>query len=388
MDHADFGGAPTTPASKHGSEQGGYLREYVAWVRPFAWSLAGVFALAVAAALLALVFPLATRYAIDDILLTRRDADALTWFGVAMLALILVQQSFYVLRQWRIAVLNARMVVRLRRRLFRHLMHLPLRSLADMKTGHITSRLSNDLDQLAGLLQITVITPGVAIIKVLLTIVMLTIINWKMAAVASVLIPPLVIMNLIWVRRIRPIYKAIRHDRSDIDGRVTETFGGIRIVRGFARERTEERRYAVNHHAVIRKTLLARKFELIVGFGWGLLIPLISLLVIWYGGTRLLVGEVTIGGIMAFQMYILMLLQPVSIIVHSYGETQQVLAAMERVLDVLRRPVDKPDRPGAIPAPQPVGALSFEDVHFEYRSGVPVLNGISFEAAAGQTIAL
>ncbi|MCK6485679.1 MAG: ABC transporter ATP-binding protein [Phycisphaerae bacterium] len=395
-----------TPPSGDPTRRKGYTRQYVRWLWPFRRAIVGIFTLAVIAAAMSLVLPLATKFAVDEILLKagptggetvtglarylgRFDARTqLHLFGGAMLALLIVQQAIYLLRQWWMAVVNARIVVRLRRRLYWHLLNLPLTDLADLKSGRIVSRLSGDMDQITGLLQIAVITPGVALIKVVLTLAMLLYINWKMALVATLLLPPLTIMNLLWVRRIRPIYRALRKDRADIDGRVTETFGGVRVVRAFARERSEMRGYVVQQHTVTRKALLARRYELMVALGWGLLIPLISLLVIWYGGLRMLAGDVTIGGIMAFQMYIMMLLEPVSVIVHSYGETQQALAAMERVFDLLARPVDKPDRPNAVEAPREVREIVFEEVHFGYRAELPVVRGISLRVDAGQTIAL
>jgi len=383
---ADFDESPSEAGPR--SQRRSYVSEYWSWLRPYRRALAWVILLAIVAVSLSLVLPLGTQFAVDHILLDSRDPADLMLFGYVMLAVIAVQQGAYILRQYRMALLNAQVVVRLRRRLFRHLLHMPLNDLADMKSGRIVSRLAGDMDQVSGFVTIAIVTPGVALLKVLATIGMLIAINWKMAMVATLLLPPLTAMNLVWVRRVRPIYKSIRKDRSDIDGRVTETFGGIRVVRGFARERGEQRRYAVQQHSIIRKTLLARQYELVIAFGWGMLIPMVSLLVIWYGGFRLLSGEVTIGEIMAFQMYIMMLLEPVSTIVNSYGETQQAMAAVERVFDVLHKSTDKPDRPDARPAPRPVRDLIFDDVHFEYRPGLPVLRGVSFRVEAGQTVAL
>ncbi|MBK8267482.1 MAG: ABC transporter ATP-binding protein [Planctomycetes bacterium] len=365
-----------------------YLREYIAWLKPYTREIIFIFALAIVSASLAMVLPFATQYAVDTILQKNRDPHGLTQFGLAMLAVTIVQMAFFIYRQWRATLLNARIVVMLRQRLYDHILHLPLSNITEMKSGGIVSRLSGDVDQLSGMLMIAVISPGIAVFKVLLTIGMLFFINSKMALAAMAIIPPLILINTVYLRRIRPIYRTMRDDRALIDGRVAETFGGIRIVRAFARERSELRDYGVGHHAVIRKHLFARVFELIVSLGWGLLIPAMSLIVIWYGGTRYLAGEVSIGGIIAFQMYLAMILQPVSAIVESYGQTQQALAAMERVFDTLWQPRDKPDKPGAIAAPRSVQSIEFDDVHFEYRSGNPVLNGVTLRVDAGQMVAL
>lgn len=386
--HAVLDGDEPKPQRADPAKRKDYRADYKASMRPFLRGIVVVFTLALIASILGLILPAATQYAVDHILLGNRDRTQLMWFGIAMLLLVFAQQAVFMARQWKMAVLNAKVITRFRRRLFRHLLHMPLGELADMKTGRIVSRLSGDLDQVTGLLQVALITPGVSLMKVILTIVMLLWINWKMALVATVLLPPLTIINLIWVKKIRPVYRALRKDRADIDGRVTEVFGGIRVVRGFAREIGELRHYAVANHAVARKGLYIRRFEQIVTLGWGLLIPMVSLVVIWYGGLRLLAGEVTIGGIMAFQMYIMMLLEPVSVIVNSYGETQQSLAAMERVFDILRRPIDKPDSPTAVEAPLPIRLIEFMDVSFSYRPERPVLHDVNLDVEAGQTIAL
>ncbi|MFQ5806294.1 MAG: ABC transporter ATP-binding protein [Phycisphaerae bacterium] len=404
---------PTTAAEVDRTKRRGYMREYVHWLRPFGWAVAGVCALALVAALLSLVLPRATMYIID-VILPAGDRRTLHMLGGGLLLLILFQQTFELLRHWRTAKLNARIVFRLRQKLYTHLLRLPLHELAGMKTGGITARLSGDIDSVTGMVQMAIITPGVAILKVTLTIAILLWISWKMAVAALLVLPIFVALNLMYIRRIRPIYRSMRRDRAEIDGRVVETFGGIRVVRAFSRERTEARRYAIRHHAVIRKHLLAQFLQHVVWSGWGFLIPLAALIIIWFGGTLYLRGEASIGGIVAFQLYLMMLLMPVSAIVKSYGEMQQALAALERIFDLLRRPMDKPDPPDAVPAPLQVETFEFDNVTFAYpnpteapsqanrpvpevasRSGAdrlparkPVLQSFSLKVLRGTTVAL
>jgi ATP-binding cassette subfamily B protein/subfamily B ATP-binding cassette protein MsbA len=362
------------------------------WLHPFLPSILLVVGLGLLTALLSLVLPRATMYIID-VVLPQRNWRQLHLLGCGLLVLVLVQQTLDLWRNWRTARLNARVVFRVRQRLYAHLLRLPLHELSDLKSGGITSRLSGDVDSASGLVQMAVISPVVAGTKVLLTLAMLLWINWQMALAAAVLLPPIVALNLLYIRRIRPIYRSLRRDRQDIDGRVVETFGGIRVVRAFRRERTEAREYAVRHHTVIRKDLLARLLEHVVWSGWGFLLPVCGLIVIWVGGALVLHGSVTVGGILAFQMYIFMLLSPVSNLVQSYGQTQQGLAAMERVFDLLRRPIDQPDPPGAVSAPRVVDTLDFDGVWFAYRDaagreGPPVLRDVSLSVPGGSTVAL
>lgn len=377
--HADRPAA-TTPAR-------GYFREYLTWLWPFRLTIITAFALGLTSALLSLALPQATMYIIDSVL-PSRDLNMLHTLGWLMLGVILFQQGIDLTRNWTTVRLNARVIWRLRGKLYQHLLGLPLHQLADMKTGGIVSRLSGDIDSVTGLMQSAILTPAIAVVKVIVTLVLLMGISWKLSLTAILFLPILVVLNLASMRKIRPIYRSTRQDRAAIDARVVETFAGIRVVRAFSRERTERHRYALQHHTIIRKNLRAQMLEYAVWAGWGFLIPLAALLIIWFGGTLVLSGQATIGGIVAFQMYLMMLLVPVSTIVRSYGEMQQALAAMERVFDLLAAPMDKPDRTNARIAPQRVESIEFDGVSFAYRADHPVLREFSLRAAGGATVAL
>jgi len=370
-----------------------HLREYRRWLWPYKGRIIVVFLLALLGAGLSMILPLVTRYIIDDILpastlTVDQRLTRLTTVCGAMVLLLLFTQVIDTSRSFLMSLLNAKVIFRLRQRLFDRFLRLPLNELAELKSGGIVSRLSQDTDKVTGMVQMALITPGVAAIRVLLTIAVLIFISWQMALIAGAMIPPIVLINLLWVRKVRPIYRAMAQERSEIDGRVTESFGGIRVVRAFRRERKELRDYAVAHHTIIRKNLLAEKLRLVVSTGWGLLIPATSLAVVGFGGYLAIKGQGTIGDIVAFQMYAFMLLHPVSQIVNSLSATQQALAAMERVFDILERPQEKPDPPGAVDVPSPIREITFHAVNFEYREGLPVLADVSLNVPAGSTVAL
>lgn len=374
-----------TPEKKR--KRRGYIGEYFRWLRPFARSIISIYLLATVVSLLGLVLPRATMYIID-VVLPQKNGHMLHMVGLLVLAVIIVEESIDLWRNWWTSVLNAQVLFRLRQRLYEHLLHLPLHRLSALKTGGVTSRLSGDIDSVTGLVQMAVITPAVSVTRIIMVIAMLLWINWQLSIAAVLLLPPIVILNLLYIRRIRPIYRSMRKDRGEIDARVVETFGGIRVVRAFGREATESLRYAIQHHTVIRKRLLANLLEYVVWSGWGVMIPLAGLIIVWYGGTLVLAEKTTIGGIIAFQMYLMLLLMPVSSIVKSYGDMQQAMAAMERVFDLLHESTDKPDHPGSRAAPRRVEEIRFEHVDFAYHQGQPVLQDFTLDVPGGATIAL
>ena len=380
-------GVPAQKSDDHKSSNRTYLADYRRWLWPYRWAILWVFIVALVTAVLDLVWPLAVKLMIDG--LTRGTTiQRLNLIGAAVIILITVKTLLDTYRSYRTAVLNSTVIFRLRKRLFRRLIGLSLGELSDMKSGGITSRLSGDVDSVSGLIQMALISPGVALIRVVLTVVILFALSWRLAIAALIAMPPLALASLFWMRKVRPIYRSIREDRTEIDGRVNETFGGIRIVRAFRREPREELSYATGHHTSIRKSLYAERLELVLSTVWGLLIPTTVLLIVWYGGYLSLRGQASVSDIVAFQIYAMMLLQPIWSIVNSISQTQRALAAMERVFEILAKPLDKPDAKDAIDAPPRVEEIRFEDMTFEYRAGTPVIRGFSLDVPGGSIVAL
>src|SRR5207237_8023474 len=116
---------------------------------------------------------------------------------------------------------------------------LPLPKLWDMKTGGILSRLTGDVDTTTGLLQMAIISPSLSVVRLLVAITILMRLNWRLALTALAIVPGIMLISFVSARRIRPIYRSLRKDAELIDGRVGETFSGIRVVRAFRREVSE-----------------------------------------------------------------------------------------------------------------------------------------------------
>jgi len=382
-----------SPAATKRSNRRKYVRDYLNWLRPHRYAVGAVFLLALIAGALQMVEPLFMRFIIDRVLLNKGlDAPArlhrLQLAGVAFLAVIIVSNSFGALKDYRQRLLNVGVMLSLRRSLFDRLLHLPLPKLWDMKTGGILSRLTGDIDTTTGLLQMAIVSPAVSIIRLILAVAVLVSLNWRLALTALAIIPGVVLMSLTFARRVRPIYRSLRKDAEAIDGRVGETFSGIRIVRAFRAETRELLDYLRGRHTVLRKELFAHRRELVLWTSWALLLSGVNVVIVWYGGYLNIIGRASIGDIMAFQWYTFLLLNPVWSIVNSFSELQRSLAAMERVFELLATEADKPDRPEAQDAPRLVREIRFENVEFEYVQDRPVVRDFDVAVSAGSVIAL
>ncbi|MFI5309766.1 MAG: ABC transporter ATP-binding protein [Gemmatimonadales bacterium] len=370
-----------------------FMREYLHWLRPHRYAVATFVVIALAVAGLQMIEPLFMRFIIDHVLLaTDLEAAArltrLNLAGTVFLVAIILQNLLNAFKETRQRLLNNSVMLSLRRALFERLLHLPLPKLWDMKTGGILSRLTGDVDTTTGLLQMAIVSPALSIVKLIVAIVLLMWLNWRLALTALAIIPGIMLISFISSRRIRPIYRSVRKDAEEIDGRVGETFSGIRVVRAFRRELHELLEYMRGRHTVLRKEMFAQRREMVIWTAWGLLMGAVSVVIVWYGGSLYLQKRASVGDIMAFQWYTFLLLNPVWNIVNSFSELQRSLAAMERVFEVLAMEGDKPDRPGARDAPRTVQELRLEYVSFEYREGRPVVRDFSVTVPSGSVIAL
>ncbi|HTK56412.1 MAG TPA: ABC transporter ATP-binding protein, partial [Gemmatimonadales bacterium] len=218
-----------------------YLKDYLKWLWPHRWATAAVFTLALAAAGLEMVSPLFMRSIIDKVLLATALDPAtrmgrLNLIGGLFLLATIVSNLLGAWKDYRQRILNVKVILALRRALFRRLLHLPLPRLWEMKTGGLLSRLTGDVETTTGLLQMAIVSPAISLLRLIIAIGILTALNWRLALMALAVVPGVITISFIATRRIRPIYRSVRKDVEEIDGRVGETFGGIRVVRAFRRE--------------------------------------------------------------------------------------------------------------------------------------------------------
>ena len=392
LDAASEDGGPA-PAPGQPRERRAYLREYIRWLKPHRQELAFVFLIALVVAGLQMIEPLFMRYIVDHVILNRNlDTGArltkLNLAGLIFLSVIILSHVGGGFKDYRQRILNVRVMLSLRRALYERLLHLPLPRLWEMKTGGILSRLTGDVETTTGLLQMAVISPAISVIRLVIAIGILLALNWQLAVTALAIIPGVMALSLIFTRRIRPIYRSVRKDVEIVDGRVGETFSGIRVVRAFRQEIQELLSFMLGRHTVLRKELFAHRRELLLWTTWGLLEAGISVVIVWFGGYLNIVGRASVGDIMAFQWYMFLLLNPVWSIVNSFSEMQRSLAAMERVFEVLGMEQDKPDKPDARDAPAIVREIRFDNVSFEYRPGMPVVRDFTVTVPGGSVVAL
>lgn len=370
-----------------------HAKRYSVWLRPHAGRLALLFMLSLLGIGIDMVWPLVSAHLIDGVILSpqlsvEQKVGQLSGFALGMAGLFLFGSGISWLRSLRLQLLTSRLAFQLRASLFHRILRLPMGELTEMKTGGILSRLSSDVDSTTGLLQQALLSPVLSSLRLIVTLCIIFTLNWRIATAVLVAMPPILLVQNLWARRIRIIWRSMGQDRQEIDARVSEGLSGVRIVRGFGREQGEQLAYTLGHHTVIRKQMLATRAQRSVGLIWELIMPLAQVTIIGFGGYLVVKGQATLGVLIAFQGYVWRLLEPVMQIASSISDTQRGLAALERVFDVFDKPEEKPDRPGALEAPTRVEEIRFDGVTFAYRADAPVLHDFSLRVPGGSVVAL
>lgn len=364
------------------------------------------------ATVIALAMPASTKVVIDYVLTDNPGPSGLPdwvpdglsrsgllwWVGGTLAGLSLVSICVGMWGRWQTTRLTKRVQVSLRRRAFEHAVRLPLHRVYSLKSGGAASLLREDAGGTGDLLFSLVYNPWRAVVQLTGTMIALAIVDWLLLAGALLLLPAIWITHRTWIARIRPVYKDIRGTRQGLDAHTTEVFGGMRVVRAFGRESGEAGSFVRTNHLMARQEILAWWWSRAIDIAWQALIPFASVGVLVYGGLRVLDGTLTIGDVMMFTAYLLMLLGPLETLASTATSVQTNLAGFDRVLDLFDEPREFERRDGApllsLDLARADGRIALEGVSFAYpknAKGEPgpfVLEDIDLDVAAGEVIAL
>ena len=308
--------------------------------------------------LISLVLPAATKVAIDYIItdapgpagLPKRVLELLNvsvaevenyrkqllwWLGGVMVALSAVAVFVGIVGRWQMTRVTKRVQVAMRRRAFHHAIQLPLHRIQHYKSGGMSSLLREDAGLAGELLFSMIYNPWRAIITLVGTLIILAFTDWRLLAGGLLCIPAVWVTHKTWISKIRPLFRDAKQIRQQVDAHATEAFGGLRVVRGFGRSRSENARFVSGQHMMTRIEIITWWWSRIVEIAWGLLIPIASAGVMIYGGIAVMEKSLTIGDLMMFLTYLLMLLGPLETLTSTAANIQSNLAALDRVLSLL-----------------------------------------------------
>jgi ATP-binding cassette subfamily B protein/subfamily B ATP-binding cassette protein MsbA len=303
----------------------------------------------------------------------------------------LIRTLIHLYGRWQCTQAVNQVQMTIRRRVFEHMLHMPLNKIQQIKSGGATSLIREDAGGIADLIFSMVYNPWQAIVQLIGSLIILVIVDWRLMAAGLLLLPAVYFSHRTWIYSIRPLYRDVRQRRQLIDANTTETFSGIRVVRTFARQRSEIRRFTWWSHVLMRQQLLVWWRTRLIEIVWEVIIPLASTGLLVYGGWQILQGQLTLGDLMMFLVYLTMLLGPIATLTGSAVQFQNNLAGLDRILDLLASPRELQDRADAVRVTREkvAGRLEFRDVVFRYpENPTPILKEVSLVAEPGKTVAV
>jgi ABC-type multidrug transport system fused ATPase/permease subunit len=334
-----------------------------------------------------LVLPGSAKYLIDNVI-TKRQTQLLAPLVLAVLAATLIQGiTSYSLTQI-LSKSSHRMIADLRVRVQAHIGRLPVSYYDSSKSGVLVSRIMSDVEGIRNLLGTGLVEFVGSILTAIFALGYLIHTSVRMTAAASLGILIFGIGMSQAFKVIRPIYRARPKINAEVTGRLTESLGGVRVVKGYHAEDREEKVFAGGVQRLLDNVIQTLTATSMMSFSATALMGVIGAAIMYIGARQIVANALTVGGFFSYVFFLGMLTAPVVQIVSIGPQITEALAGLERTREVLneKREEDSPDR--AIELGRVEGHVEFENVDFSYDPNKPVLTDVSFETKPGTVTAL
>jgi len=360
-------------------------------VRELVWPRRGLLGLGLMLILInrlaGLVLPGATKFLIDDVV-QKRNLELLTPLALVCGAAVLLQAvTSFTLTQV-LSKTAQRLIADLRIKVQRHIGRLPVRYYDANKTGALVSRIMSDVEGVRNLVGTGLVELLGGFLTAIVAFGLLVRIN---AGLTFAALGFLAVFSLLVTRAfswIRPIFRERGKIHAEVSGRLTESLGGVRIVKGFHAESREASTFASGAMRLfenVRRTLLATSLMSMSGT---LLMGIVSVTVMVMGGRMIVQGDMTLGDFVAFSLYLGLLIAQVFQIVNIGSQLTEAFAGLDRMHEVLSETPEDVDPERTVQLRTITGYVQFDNVSFEYDPDKPVLHGVSLEAVPGTSTAL
>ncbi len=319
--------------------------------------------------------------------LQSRNISKLKIFGLIYLGIIVIKFILGYLQIFFVNYSSQHAMYDLRRDLFAHLSHMPLKFFDTNPVGRLVTRVTNDvrtLDEmlsngLVQLIQEFVILGGI--------IVMMLIFNWKLALVSFTVLPILIIIFRIFIKRSRIIYREVRIRVANINASLSENISGVKIIQLFNQYNRKCKEFGKINQEYYEKSLeqlhLFAFFRPVIGSMRRITLAI----VLWYGGGQIIENQISLGLFIAFTSYLDRFFEPINRLSEKFNIMQAAMSGIERIFDLMEKPAEE-IRSKQIEGKPFTGEIEFRNVTMSYNDGEDVLKNISFKVKAGEKVAL
>jgi ABC-type multidrug transport system fused ATPase/permease subunit len=351
------------------------------------WRLALGLSLMLVSRALSLVLPASTKYVIDEVIGKGRADMLWTVAGVALAATMVQAITAFALAQV-LGVAAQRAITEMRKRVHAHIERLPVSYFDSMKTGQLISRIMQDAEGVRNLVGTGLVQLTGGIVTATMCLVVLLYVNWQMTLITIAVLAVFGGVLSVAFKRLRPLFRERGEIQSQLTGRLSESLGGIRVVKAYTAERREKLVFAKGAHKLFRNIAQSMTGVSFVMAFSSMIVGAIGMVIFLVGGAAVMRNEMTIGDLFMYAAFTGMMAMPVVELASIGTQLTEALAGLDRIREVLDLKGEDAEDAGRAAVGDLKGDIEFVGVGFEYQENTPVLKDVSFHAKAGSTTAL
>ncbi|MCY8370898.1 ABC transporter ATP-binding protein [Bacillus haynesii] len=362
------------------------IRRFFSYYKPHKRLFFVDFSSAIIVALLELAFPLVVQWFIDT-LIPGGDWLEIVWVSIGLLLIYLLSTGLQYIVNYLGHKLGINIETDMRQELFQHVQRQSFRYFDNTKTGHIISRITNDLFDIGELAHHGPEDLFIAVMTFLGAFWIMLTINVKLALVAVLFVPLLIILITYSNIRMNRAWRQMYSEIADVNARVEDSVSGVRVVQSFTNERFEISRFLKNNQKFRKAKLKGYKTMALTTAGTFLMTRLMILAVLVFGAWLSFSGNMSYGEFVGFVLYVNVLFKPIDKISAILELYPKGMAGFKRFTELIDTKPQIIDRKDAIDVPALEGNIVFKNVTFGYEKHKPVLHGIDLSITAGETVA-
>lgn len=347
----------------------------------------------VGSSIMSLVTPLMTKMVLDNFIvpgMTSGDKSPLNLWLAAMAGIVALQFGLNYSREYLIAWVGSKIVYDLRRDMTSQLQSMSIRYFAEGETGRITSRVTSDVEELTHFLGMHVVSVMSELIIVVGALFLMVTFSPSLTLISLSTIPLMFIMPYLMRRYMRRAWRQTRVKMAGLTSVVQESVSGMRVVQAFTQENRDAEVFNVANKETTRVRLRATLISGVFGIGVGLAQVLGTVVLLWFGTTMMVNGEITFGTYVAFQSLIMNFWQPMMMVANFYNDFQSAMACTERIFDLLdtEQEVKEASENERADLGDVMGEINYSNVTFGYDRENPVLKDVNLQIRPNEKVAL
>lgn len=356
-------------------------------VRPRRGIIAIGFLLMVVNRLCGLVLPASTKFLIDDVL-GKHHMNLLLPLVLAVAAATLVQGVTSFSLTQLLSKAAQRLIAELRQKVQEHVGRLPVTYYDANKTGTLVSRIMNDVEGVRNLIGTGLVEFAGGLMTALFSLIILFRISVLMTGIAVGILLCFALILQKAFKTIRPIFRERGQINAEVTGRLTESLGGVRVIKGYHAEEREAKVFSAGVHRLLENVLKSLTAMSLMSLSATVLMGVVGAVVMYVGGHQIAAGKITLGDFVTFSAFLAFLVAPMIQVVSIGTQLTEALAGLDRTHEVLSEHPEDSDPKRTVVLPPVTGLVEFDRVTFAYENGKDVLHEISFKAEPDTSTAL